>query len=163
MTEAVPTVPAATLSRRQLLARSAGMGMWLSLIPAAQGAELPDELLAAIKLFTQGAPLREGRVTFEIAQLVDNGNAVPITVSVDSPMTVADHVAAIAVFNERNPQRDVLVAQLGPRAGRAQVSTRIRLATSQKLVAVARLSDGSCWSRTVEVVVTLAACIEGEA
>lgn len=163
MTEAVPTVPAATLSRRQLLARGAGMGVWLSLIPAAQGAELPDELLAAIKLFTQGAPLREGRVTFEIAQLVDNGNAVPITVSVDSPMTVADHVAAIAVFNERNPQRDVLVAQLGPRAGRAQVSTRIRLATSQKLVAVARLSDGSCWSRTVEVVVTLAACIEGEA
>ena len=158
----VPAVPAPTLSRRQLLARSAGVGMWLGVFPAAQGAELPDELLAAIRLFTQGAPLREGRVTFDIAQLVDNGNAVPITVSVDSPMSAADHVAAIAVFNERNPQRDVFVAQLGPRAGRAQVSTRIRLATSQRLVAVARMHDGSCWSRTVDVVVTLAACIEGE-
>ena len=82
--------------------------------------------------------------------------------AVASPMTAADHVTAISVFNERNPQREVISVQLGPRSGRAQVSTRIRLATSQKIVAVARLSDGSCWSRTVEVVVTLAACIEGE-
>ena len=93
---------------------------------------------------------------------MDNGNAVPVTVSVESPMTAAEHVVAIAIFNERNPQRDVLDVQIGPRAGRAQVSTRIRLATSQKLVAVARMNNGSCWAKTVDVVVTLAACIEGE-
>jgi sulfur-oxidizing protein SoxY len=87
---------------------------------------------------------------------------VPITVSVDSAMTATDHVAAIAIFNEKNPQRDVARFTLGPRAGRARVSTRIRLATSQKLTAVARMSDGSYWSDTVDVVVTLAACIEGE-
>ena len=85
---------------------------------------------------------------------------MPITVTVESPMTAADHVKAIAVFNERNPQRDVARFILGPRAGRAVVSTRIRLATSQSLVAVAQLSDGSFWSHTVEVIVTIAACIE---
>ena len=125
--------------------------------------DLPKDLLAAIKKFTQGAGLREGRVTFEIASLIDNGNAVPMRVSVVSPMTAADHVTAIAVFNERNPQRDVVNAQFGPRSGRAELSTRIRLATSQKLVAVARMNDGTFWSKTVEVIVTLAACIEGDA
>jgi sulfur-oxidizing protein SoxY len=127
-----------------------------------QAAALPPELEAAIAAFTGGAPVREGRVTLDVAQLVDNGNAVPVTVSVDSPMTAADHVVALALFNERNPQRDVFTARLGPRSGRARVSSRIRLATSQKLVAVARMRDGSCWSRTVDVIVTLAACIEGE-
>jgi sulfur-oxidizing protein SoxY len=106
--------------------------------------------------------VREGKVVLDIAELIDNGNAVPVRISVASPMTAADHVAAIALFNERNPQREVITVRLGPRAGRAEVATRIRLATSQKLVAVARLSDGSCWARTVEVIVTLAACIESE-
>jgi len=67
---------------------------------------------------------------------------------------------AIAIFNESNPQRDVANFFLGPRAGRAAISTRIRLATSQQLVAVAKMSDGSCWSHTVDVLVTLAACVE---
>lgn len=119
-----------------------------------------DDLLAAIAQFTGGAPARLGRVEFEIAPLVENGNSVPITIDVTSPMSAADHVLAIAVFNEHNPQRDVARFALGPRAGRARVSTRIRLATSQQLVAVAKLSDGSFWSRSVEVVVTLAACVE---
>ena len=101
-------------------------------------------------------------MTLAVAALVDNGNTVPVTVSVESPMTSADHVAAIALFNERNPERDVARFRLTPRAGRASVSTRIRLATSQKLVAVARMSDGTFWSRTADVVVVLAACIEGE-
>ena len=148
--------------RRKLLLTGASMGIWFVVAQPAGAAELPDELRAAIATFTKGAPVREGRVTLEIAELVDNGNAVPMTVAVASPMTVADHVTAIAVFNERNPQRDVISVQFGPRSGRAQVSTRLRLATSQKIVAVARLNDGSCWSKTVEVVVTLAACIEGE-
>jgi sulfur-oxidizing protein SoxY len=121
-----------------------------------------DELAAAVAKFTDGAPVKTGRVKFDIAQLVDNGNTVPVSVAVDSPMTAADHVVAIAMFNERNPQRDVGVFTLGPRAGKAAVATRIRLATSQKLVAVAKLSDGSFWQQQVDVIVTLAACIEGE-
>jgi sulfur-oxidizing protein SoxY len=120
----------------------------------------PDELLAAVTRFSGGASVRAGRVEFDIAPLVENGNSVPITIDVVSPMSATDHVQAIAVFNERNPQSDVALFTLGPRAGRARVSTRIRLATSQQLVAVARMNDGSFWSRSVDVVVTLAACIE---
>ena len=75
-------------------------------------------------------------------------------------MTAADHVVEIVVFNERNPQRDVVRFSLTPASGMAQVQTRIRLATSQQLVALARMRDGSQWSHHVDVLVTLAACIE---
>ncbi len=121
-----------------------------------------EELAAAVRQFTGGAQVRTGKVNLDIARLVDNGNTVPLTVTVDHPMLPTDHVAAIVVFNERNPQREVAKFTLGPRAGKAQVATRIRLATSQKLVAVARLSDGSFWQQSVDVIVTLAACIEGD-
>ena len=135
----------------------AGLGLAVVSAPAAA---IEPSLQVVINGFAKGAPVREGRVEFEIAPLVENGNAVPITVQVDSPMTHEDHVVAIAVFNEANPQRDVIQCSFGPRAGRARVSTRIRLATSQQVVALARLSDGTVWSRSVDVVVTLAACIE---
>lgn len=144
-------------TRRHLLTRSVGVAGALWLRPAGAAAE---DLAAAIAAFAGGAPVRAGRVRLDIAPLVENGNVVPIGVSVDSAMTESDHVSAIAVFNERNPQRDVAVFHLGPRAGRATVATRIRLATSQRLVAVAKLSDGSCWSHGVDVIVTLAACVE---
>ncbi|HSV53319.1 MAG TPA: SoxY-related AACIE arm protein [Burkholderiaceae bacterium] len=142
-----------------MLAAGAGLGAWLLVRPATAA---PDDLAGAIAGFAGGAPVRTGKVKLDIAELVDNGNTVPVTISVDSPMTSAEHVRAIAIFNERNPQREVAKFTLGPRAGRAVASTRIRLATSQKLVAVAQLSDGTYWSHTVDVVVTLAACIEGE-
>jgi sulfur-oxidizing protein SoxY len=119
-----------------------------------------DPLVALTRAYAGGGPIREGRVTLEIAPLVDNGNSVPITVSVQSPMTAADRVVGIAVFNEKNPQPEIAEFTLGPRAGRAKIATRIRLATTQKLVAVAKMADGSCWTHTVEVVVTLAACLE---
>jgi sulfur-oxidizing protein SoxY len=117
-------------------------------------------LESAITEFSRGAKVTAGKVKFEIAELIDNGNAVPITISVDSPMTDANHVVAIAVFNEKNPQREVIKTKFTPLAGRAQISTRIRLATSQKLTAIAEMNDGTFYAQTVEVVVTLAACIE---
>ena len=83
-----------------------------------------------------------------------------MTVSVDSPMTEADHVKAIHVFNEKNPQPNVLSVRLGPRAGKAAISSRIRLADSQTVTAIAEMSDGSFWSDEADVVVTLAACVE---
>jgi sulfur-oxidizing protein SoxY len=114
----------------------------------------------AIRSFTGGAGLRDGRVKFDISPLVENGNAVPVSVTVDSPMTASDHVRRIALFNEKNPQADIAIFHLGPRAGRAHVATRIRLATSQTVVALAEMSDGSFWSSKADVIVTLAACIE---
>lgn len=143
--------------RRRLLSASAGLIGYVIVRPALSA---PVTLDAAIAEFSRGAKVTSGKVKFEIAELIDNGNAVPITVSVDSPMTEANHVLAIAVFNEKNPQREVIKTKLTPFAGRAQLSTRIRLATSQKLTAIAEMNDGSFFSHTVEVVVTLAACIE---
>jgi len=147
----------AGLPRRALLGWGGAGLLALQLRPAWATA---FEMQSAIANYAQGAPVKPGRVRFDIPPLVENGNGVPVTVSVDSPMTADDHVTGIAIFNERNPQRDVVRFSLGPRAGRAQVSARIRLATSQQLVAVARLSDGSCWSHSVDVLVTLAACLE---
>jgi len=146
-------------ARRRWLAAGGGLTLLLLVRPAT-GA--PTELQSAIDAFTRGARVLPGKVTLDIATLVENGNGVPITVVVDSPMTAADHVVAIAIFNERNPERDVARFRLGPRAGRAQVSTRIRLATSQRLVAVAQLNDGTYQFGSADVVVTLAACIEGD-
>jgi sulfur-oxidizing protein SoxY len=145
------------MKRRELIGAAIGLAGAVWVRDAAANA---GELAAAIKQFAAGAPVTEGRVEFDIAPLVENGNTVPITVRVQSAMSEAEHVKAIAIFNESNPQRDVANFYLGPRAGRATVATRIRLATSQQLVAVAKMSDGSCWSKTVDVLVTLAACVE---
>ena len=149
-----------TISRRQLVLTSAGMAASTLVGPALAQT---DEMAAAVSAYAGGQKVTEGKVKLDIAELVDNGNVVPMTVSVDSPMTAANHVKTIAVFNEKNPQREVVKFTLGPRYGKASVSTRIRLATTQKLVAVAQMSDGTFWSHTVDVIVTLAACIEGEA
>jgi sulfur-oxidizing protein SoxY len=123
----------------------------------------PAAMEAAMRDFLAGiaAPPRPGRVTLDVPPLVENGNALPLLVTVESPMTAADHVRAIAVFNEKNPLPQVIVAHLGPRSGAARIATRIRLATSQSLVAVALMSDGTAWSDSAQVIVTLAACVEG--
>jgi sulfur-oxidizing protein SoxY len=135
----------------------AGLGS-LCLRPVAA---TPESLQAAVLAFSGGRAPREGRVSLTIETLVDNGNVVPVSVSVDSPMTAADHVQRIALFTEHNPQPEVAIFHLGPRNGRAEVATRMRLATTQTVMAVAQMSDGSLWQQRAEVVVTLAACIEG--
>jgi sulfur-oxidizing protein SoxY len=114
----------------------------------------------AIRKVTGGAPVTAGKVKLDVPPLIDNGNTVPIVVTVDSPMTEADHVKSIHLFTEKNPQPYVIAAHLGPRSGRARVVTRARIADTGKVIAVARLSDGSFWSETVSVVVTLSACLE---
>ncbi|HEX6268245.1 MAG TPA: SoxY-related AACIE arm protein [Burkholderiales bacterium] len=114
----------------------------------------------AVRKVTGGAPVRAGKVKLELPPLIDNGNTVPLSVSVESPMTEADHVKAIHVFTERNPQPNVINAYLGPRAGRARIETRARIADTQTVTAIAQLSDGSFWSDRVDVVVTLSACLE---
>ena len=136
--------------------RAAVMAIGIALLPPARAT--PEAMAAAIRDFTGGAPLREGRVKLEVAPLVDNGNTVPVSLSV--PDLPPQQVVALALFNERNPNPEVMRASFGPRAGARTLSTRMRLATSQALVGVARLADGSCWSQRIEVVVTLSACLE---
>jgi sulfur-oxidizing protein SoxY len=123
-------------------------------------AATPATLNSAIRNVVGEAPVRAGKVTLDIPPLVENGNTVPITVKVASPMTETDYVKSIHVFNEKNPLPNVGNFHIGAMAGRAQVSTRIRLADTQKVVAIARLSDDTFWSVSADVIVTLAACTE---
>jgi sulfur-oxidizing protein SoxY len=121
----------------------------------------PEQMRAAIRNVVGVAPVRNGRVELDVPPLVENGNTVSLVVVVDSPMTASDYVKTIHVFNEKNPQPNVISVHLGLRAGKAKISTRFRLADSQTVTAIAEMSDGSFWSATVDVIVTLAACVEG--
>ena len=147
-------------ARRDFLMQVSALGAATVLVRPVAALAADDPLVTLTSAYAGKGQVREGRVTIDIAPLVDNGNSVPITVTVQSPMSETDRVVGIAIFNEKNPQPQVAEFTLGPRAGRARVATRIRLATTQKLVAVAKMTDGSCWTHTVEVVVSLAACLE---
>lgn len=149
----------AQMKRRDFLASSAAMAATVFVRPV-NAATQSDVLKPLVARYAAGATVRESRVKLDISALVENGNSVPIEVTVESPMTREQHVVGIAIFNEKNPQNDVAVFTLSPLAGRARVATRIRLAGSQQLVAVAKMNDGSCWTHTVDVLVTTTSCIE---
>jgi len=152
----------ANSTRRQFLGLAGGAAVLgaVPIVTVRPAEATPAELASAIRNVTGGAVVKTGKVKLDVPPLVENGNTVPMTVSVANPMAPEDHVKSIHVFNEKNPQPNIGNFHLGPHSGRAQVSTRIRLADSQKIVAIAKLSDGSYWSATVEVIVTLAACTE---
>ena len=120
----------------------------------------PAQMRTAIRNVVGAAPVSKGRVELDIPALVENGNTVSLVVVVDSPMTASDYVKTIHVFNEKNPQPNVISVHLGPRAGKAKISTRFRLADTQTVMAIAEMSDGTFWSATAEVIVTMAACVE---
>lgn len=143
------------MKRRHFLA---GMGAAALLPQRALGqAAGIDELVQAA---TRGAPARKGRVKLELPVLADNGNSVAMKVSVASPMSASDHVKSVRLLSERNPVRDMATFHLGPRAGRAEIASRVRLAGSQNVVAVAEMSDGSFWYDVANVIVTLSACLD---
>ena len=155
--------PATATSRRRFLIGAAGLAggtAIATLAPADRAAATPAAMRKAIQAVVGEGQLRKGRINIEMPPLVENGNAVPLAITVESPMTEADHVKAIHVFTEKNPQPNVVKFQLGPRAGKASVSTRMRLADTQVVFAVAEMSDGTFWSDEIDVVVTLAACLE---
>jgi sulfur-oxidizing protein SoxY len=131
----------------------------VTLLPVAAGAT-PEALADAIREVSGGAPLRTGKIKLDIPPIVENGNTVPVTVTVESPMTADDYVKSIHLFNEKNPQPHVFSAWLSPGNGKAAVGTRIKLADSQKIVAVAETGTGEFWTAGAEVIVTIAACIE---
>jgi len=132
----------------------------VTLLPFEAAHATPEALAQVIKEVVGNGRLREGKVKIDVPPLIENGNTVPLTVTVDSPMSDADYVKAIHLFNEKNPQPHVFSAILTPRNGRARVGARIKLADTQKIVAVAETSDGSFWSASADVIVTIAACIE---
>lgn len=148
-----------TRPRRRFLSVLAGLAPALFLrarpAPAAE-----DPLAPLVEKLTGGTPVREGRVKLELPRLADNGFSVPLHVSVESPMTAADHVLAITLLSDRNPRPVMATFHLGPKAGRPEVTTRVRLNGSQRVRAIAQLSDGSYWSASAPVEVTESACLD---
>jgi sulfur-oxidizing protein SoxY len=149
-------------TRRELLklAGALAVGGLATSVAAVPAHATPAEMNAAVASVIGDAKVNAGKVKLDIPPLVENGNTVPCTVTVESAMTATDHVKAIHVFAERNPQPYVISAMLGPRAGLASVSTRMRLRESQTVLAVAEMSDGTFWSDRINVIVTTGACLE---
>jgi sulfur-oxidizing protein SoxY len=147
----------AMTSRRDFLAVT---GALILTIRPSTAAATTASMQEAIRKVVGDASIQRGKVKLDLPPLIDNGNVVALSVSVESPMTATDYVKAIHVFNEKNPQPNIVSVQLGPRAGRASISTRIRLADSQTVIAIAQLSDGSFWQTSQDVIVTVAACAE---
>ncbi|HXE70254.1 MAG TPA: SoxY-related AACIE arm protein [Hyphomicrobiaceae bacterium] len=149
-------------TRREVLqfAGSVALGGVLPSLAVRPAAATPATMQSAIAAVIGDAKLNAGRVKLEIPPLVENGNTVACAVVVESPMSASDYVKAIHVFNEKNPQPNVISVKLGPRAGRAAIATRIRLSDTQTVTAIAEMSDGSFWSHAVDVVITLGACLE---
>ena len=148
------------ISRRVFLLLTLAAGTARAQLPPNIAEIRKAALQEAIGKVVGGSQVRTGRVKLDIPPLIDNGNAVPVTVEVQSPMTAADHVKAIHLFTERNPQPYVFTAHLGPRAGKARIATRARIADTGDVIAIAQMSDGSLWQENVRVVVTLSACLE---
>ncbi len=159
------TLPPSTTKRRRVLKGIAG-GV---LLPAATGvfAQVPtvvrpplEELVPVLKQITSGAVVREARVKLAIPFLAENGHLVPLTVTVDSPMTAADHVRTLYLLSEKNPRPVIAKIGMSPASGRAALTTRIRLSGAQHVVALAHMSDGSFWAAAADVIVTETACLD---
>jgi sulfur-oxidizing protein SoxY len=109
----------------------------------------------------QGAAMRRGRVRLELPAVADDGHSVPMVVRVDSPMSDGDHVQRIDLVSEKNPVPLMATFFLRPQTGRAEVESRVRLNGSQRVTAIAQLSDGSFWFDAADVVVNESACLDG--
>ncbi len=145
-----------TTNRRKFLVLTAAVG----LSPWSQARATADEATQAIRQIAGASLIKNGRVTLQIPPLVENGNLVPLKVSVESPMIPEDYVKAIHIIAEGNPLPNVISFYLSPRTGRADITTRVRLADTQRIWAIAQMSNGLFFQGYAETLVTLSACTE---
>jgi len=147
--------------RRSLLiglGAAGGLAMvGMTLMPRAALADA-GSVAAAIKERIGDAATMDGRIGLELPQIAENGNTVPIAFEVDSPMTEGDYVKSVHIFADKNPLPNVATFHFTPRSGKARASTRMRLAKTQNIVAVAEMSDGSVYMAKTEVKVTIGGC-----
>ena len=149
--------PKTGLSRRAVLG-VAGTGLVAAALAPRAALATPEDVQAVIAKIPGGGAAKEGKVTVKLPQIAENGRTVPLTVSVDTPQTDANHVKRIHVLSEGNPQAVIAYYDLTPMSGKAEVATRIRLAKTQNVVAVAEMSDGSVWTGSKQVKVTIGGC-----
>ncbi len=148
------------LNKREFIGLSAGAAAFLvagvRFEPAF--AAMSPETEEAIKAFTGGAEMNEGKVSLNTPEIAENGNTVPVSVSVESPMTDDDHVAEVMLLAAGNPRPGVATFKFSTMSGEASASTRIRLAKTQDVVAIAKMSDGSFFMDKKTVKVTIGGC-----
>ncbi len=152
----MPARPVTCSSRTKLGRRAALAGVAVALSSRAVHAT-PETARRLLQGFTSTTP-REGRVSLRIPEIAEDGTQVPVTIVVESPMNGADHVRALHVVADGNPNPGVVSFAFTPLAGRCEVQFRMRLAQSQRVTALAEMSDGSFWITTRDVTVTVGGC-----
>jgi len=158
----MPTTPyahATLISRRAMLRRLGAAGLLLALRPSGACAT-QESVQEAIRRHIGDREPRPGGMTLTLPKITETGNSVPLTVAVDSPMTPAEHVLRLHLFVPGNPEPVAATYHLGVRAGKAQVSTQIRLARTQTVLALAEMSDGTVRSDAASILVTIGACVD---
>ncbi|WP_216269027.1 SoxY-related AACIE arm protein [Polynucleobacter sp. Nonnen-W13] len=159
MTEFNPSSNPIKLSRRMYLSALGLLGLSTWMAPSLTMAKKPEAMEAIAKIAGSNT-IRDGRVKLVIPPLVESGNLVVLKLSIESPMTANDYVKAVHVIAEENPSPNIFTAYFTPRSGRAELTTRVRLADSQRVWAIAQMSDGSFWQGYADTLVTLSACTE---
>ncbi|HEY2137014.1 MAG TPA: thiosulfate oxidation carrier protein SoxY [Xanthobacteraceae bacterium] len=145
-------------SRREILAlgaAGAALGLGGEMRPVAA---TPSEAAAEIAKFTGGKATQKGNISIDLPEIAENGNTVPLAITVDSPMTADDHVSDILVVAEGNPHPRIATFQLTPLSGRAEAATRIRMAATQNIVVVVKTSTGKFFTEQKQVKVTIGGC-----
>ena len=145
-------------NRRQTLALGAG-AMTVAVLGVSSGPALAkNDAEEAIKKFTGGKTPVQGKIKLDLPEIAENGNTVPMTVTVDSPMTEQSHVTDVLIVADENPRSDVVTFHFSPASGVAEANTRIRLAATQDVIAVAKMNDGSVFMTSKQVKVTIGGC-----
>lgn len=147
-----------SITRRQTLYGGAAALAAAALGQTAVPAQAANNLDEMAKTFTGGAAPVDGKVKLDLPEIAENGNTVPITVSVDSPMTDADYVKEVIVLADGNPNAGVATFHFNPASGVAEANTRIRLANTQNIVAIAKTNDGKFYTAKKQVKVTIGGC-----
>ena len=111
-----------------------------------------------INKFTGGKAAKAGRISLELPEIAENGSTVPVSLSVESAMTKDDYVKRVIVVADGNPRGGVATFHFSPSSGMAEASTRMRLGTTQNVIAVAEMSDGSFYTTSKQVKVTIGGC-----
>ncbi len=145
-------------NRRQALALGAGV-MTLAALGVSSGPALAkNDAEEAIKKFTGGKTPVQGKIKLDLPEIAENGNTVPMTVTVESPMTEQSHVTDVLILADENPRSGVVTFHFSPASGVAEANTRIRLAATQDVIAVAKMNDGSVFMASKQVKVTIGGC-----
>lgn len=154
----IQTRNSSAVTRRRFMTTAGAVALagFAGVKPAHADQKMVDE--AMMKLIGDRKPGEGSMIKLDLPEIAENGNTVPMKFEIDSPMSAADYVKSVHVFAEGNPRPDVATFHFSPASGKAAASTRMRLAKTQNIVAVAEMSDGKVYMTKKEVKVTIGGC-----